>query len=413
MADRDIAFMQSSQTLRKYSPWSNQHDYNLEIFRPETNEFYTTQIDELHPRLLGQFKGRYHYADLQISLRKNNAFETIPELLEELSINTTTTINKKENSKIIEYQVPVTSMLLTEQQKQSIQSKLYYNEYMYENHEIDDNEHQTKRIKQHPYYREHYISINGKTLSNQKTYKRIGQNFVEVEIPQNYVSFTAASLKDNEKYCIGDMNIRANTIYIRFKKEEKIYCLQVCPERLQFEYLHSDIIHCKNYCTKAKHTTCILKNEPGYLQKFDLYYRSSLSDGQWIKHGTFTGNHSIFEYNKVYFDEIQVKEIRVIPTSYHKSYNKIYIFPIGKTNIKKPSVSNHVVKYTIEYPLNNQYMKTGSYVPQNYHYGKHQFIRNDKKTMRNHQRFIRDACNDTVLDGCDDYSIDLTNEYDE
>jgi len=111
-----------------------------------------------------------------------------------------------------------------------------------------------------------------------------------------------------------------------------------------------------------RRSICCIVNEPGYLTKFELHYRSTQSNGQWIKLGLFDGNSNYHESIKVVLDEpVIAKELRLIPVSYEKSFDKVVVMPFTTIVPDETSAIDATVKYMIDIPrfIGDEYI----YVP--------------------------------------------------
>jgi hypothetical protein len=96
----------------------------------------------------------------------------------------------------------------------------------------------------------------------------------------------------------------------------------------------------------------VLENEPNFIQKFELFYRSSNTDGQWVKYGVFDGNSSIFDSTKIKFDEIIAKEIRIIPLAHTGSFEKVKVTVLTYLEKFVNKSEDDTVVYTIHLPHN-------------------------------------------------------------
>lgn len=148
-----------------------------------------------------------------------------------------------------------------------------------------------------------------------------------MNIPSEYN--TKPIIGENEQIFRIDVQSVTKDIIITMPTEVNLSGLSIHPEPLKFEQVHSTIIRCHEKCTKQKHCITYLKNDPGYLMVFKMYVRSSMTNGKWILLGTFIGNNSIYDVHRVSFDIIPVKQIKIEPVSYHSSFDKVKLFPIG------------------------------------------------------------------------------------
>ncbi len=80
-----------------------------------------------------------------------------------------------------------------------------------------------------------------------------------------------------------------------------------------------------------------------------------------MKHSIYNGNVSILDSVKISFDEIQVKEVRIIPISFHKSFEGVQISFVGKGQAK-PASDEVFVTYEVCTPRDGKYMTYSSKV---------------------------------------------------
>jgi hypothetical protein len=116
---------------------------------------------------------------------------------------------------------------------------------------------------------------------------------------------------------------------------------------MKFEYVYDTRV--RGGRRNASHIR-VLVNDPNYIQKFELYYRSSNTDGQWVKHGIFDGNTSIYDSTKIKFDEIVAKEIRIIPIVHTGSFEKVSVTSLMHIKKRCDEPEDDSITYTIYLP---------------------------------------------------------------
>lgn len=232
--------------------------------------------------------------------------------------------------------------------------------------DAEDNEGKEINIYNFRYMRESFIIIDGKRYSNFRTYKRLGMYYVPINLPRdkNFLQLTEQIFPFTKK------SISKDSLTFTFHSDVSINSVILHPENCRFEYVHSTKVQCNQHCVKMKHCICVLENDPQFISKFELHYRSELTDGRWVKHGVFAGSVSIFNKVRVDFDEIQVKEFRVVPLTFHKGFDKITIDAVGAA-IHTASVSTDlVVTYKVFTPCEGKYVHRFDKLKLNkYHFG--------------------------------------------
>jgi hypothetical protein len=80
-----------------------------------------------------------------------------------------------------------------------------------------------------------------------------------------------------------------------------------------------------------------------------------MTNGQWLSLGTFAGNSSMYDSTRIIFENIAVNEFRIVPTNFHKAFEKIQITPIGPSISSTPVSDEEFVTYTLETPRDGKY----------------------------------------------------------
>jgi hypothetical protein len=209
---------------------------------------------------------------------------------------------------------------------------------------------------ENPQKRERFIMIGDQIYSCLKTYRPYGNGYVVLNIPANFLSIPEIP-SNSQTFRITKKKVTKNDITFTLPSHVKLNSIRIQPEGLQFVQVHSTAFNCHGNCTKNKHCITVLENDPGYLSEFKMMIRSPFTNNEWISLGSFVGNNSIFDSTIVSFDEITVKEMRIIPTSYHKSFDKIILNPIGN-RIVKNNISSDTVTYAMYISRDGSYIDT-------------------------------------------------------
>ena len=273
-----------------------------------------------------------------LSLSKNKNFEWVIPELEEMAVSKTTRFNKFVNQTITDYQVPACGHFVSK----------------------------SKRLKFNPVTPDKYIiEIGGKKYSNEWLYYRTGSKFTKIKLSSNWTDSQneyPLCQSDEQVYVCNKINWRKDSIDITYHHEIQVDYLRLHPSKPIFSMIHSDA-KCTPTCVSENHCIKVLKNDPGYITKFDMYYRSSLTGGKWVKHGTFAGGTNWFEIVNVQIDPVLVKKLRIVPINFHNSWENTTIHSIGKV-ANKPEVSSDTF---VEYQVVTQHTPL-TQVPDKYHY---------------------------------------------
>jgi hypothetical protein len=200
-----------------------------------------------------------------------------------------------------------------------------------------------KKIQDH---RGKFIRINGNQYSVNSVYKRIGAIYVPIVI---HKPSDAEQLSPDEKSV--RYHITAGiAITLNFSKDTILDGLVLQPEPMKFEYVYEDVNRRSQRTTDRKFIQCLV-NEPGYISKFKLFFRSTDSDGQWIELGIFDGNDSDHDATKIVFDEpLTVKELRIVPLTHVGSFEKIVVTPFAKSTSIEKLDTEETLTYVVEVP---------------------------------------------------------------
>ncbi len=263
------------------------------------------------------------------SLRKNNLFEEFINELENIAVSKTSRYDKQTNMIYCAYKVPACG----------------YRGFKM-NYRKTDNYMQSKFSTN----KENIIVIGRKSYSTKYYYYANGSDYSKLKVPADYnpSDISPKTDSDEQVYVSSKIVHRKDSIDITYHHEIKIDYLSLHPA-------------CANF--KLVHGLNVLENDPGYITKFDMYYRSSQTEGKWIKHGTFTGGSNWFEPVKINIEPVIIKELRIVPIEYHNNWNTSKIYSIGKIYDKPDVCSDVFVEYRVTIPSIPRI-----YVPDNFHY---------------------------------------------
>ena len=332
----------------------------LDITRPYDaidNHIPITEVDDL--------SGLSHFwrNEKEISLGKYNMFRTIEDALDTYASSMKKTFDVSTNTDIRTYTVPIIGYL---DNRSTFDSTFGTDSKYFKAKTNSFNNRRSSNVSDGG-PRERVIIINGDTYSIRKIYKRSGCKYVALNIPSYYNGNFSHHLGANEQtFRVLKTTPSKMSIVITLPKEAELSGLSIHPEDMHFEAIHSTTIRCHGNCTKNKHCISCLKNDPGFLITFKMMIRSSLTDGQWISLGTFSGNSSMYESSRISFDTILVKEIKIVPISYHKSFDKVSLTPIGPSISSTSTSDETYVKYILYTPRDGKYVKDFDKVIDNY-----------------------------------------------
>lgn len=365
----------NSHTMRKVHRHSSQ-EYVVEITRPECRDgVYVTEMDE-H---LNEKVYRYNYNQpLEVVLHKKDLYDRFIFEIEEKCVEKIISYDKRTEMNKTKYKVPAIGILT------GVSS---YNPKYKSNHT------NIETIQK-------YIMIRGKLYPIGKYFRENGLEYSEIQLPENYFS-TNVVYEDNEtSYCPTKVNFSKDTLTYSFHHDMNISSIVMRGELMKFKKVSGDNKISKydrmnpHLFRKMKYHIDILENDPGFVSKFQMFYRSEMTNGQWVNHGTFNGNVSATDSTKICFDEIMAKEIRIVPISMYKSCENIRINFIGKCKVQ-PKSDEIFVTYEVSIPRNGKYLKYSSKVCDSNNYVSD--FQDDKKfMMRNKKRYNRHEINDNI-----------------
>jgi hypothetical protein len=290
----------------------------------------------------------YHHSKYEITLSKRNRFNTILDDILDDATAITYKYDKQDNNVIMIAELSIIDYIRNRIPKPDTHTYYQNNsKKVYKAYEDDEDDEIKKREK--------FIFIGGNRYSCSKYYTKDLRHLI---IPSEYKIFGSPNINNDETFLrISKTNINKKMLTFSFDNDKTIKSLIVMPARLLFSKLHTDTYRCHSDCSKLNHHISYLSNNPGFIKRFEVYYRSDLTKGKWIKIDTYHGNQNMFDTTRIDFDgEITTKEIRIIPLSYENSFDKIRVYPICKTDIK-PIDSSSSVTYTIMIPRDGKSIK--------------------------------------------------------
>ena len=357
----------------------NETDYFVKTFRPycadgvpvtEVDQYFTDNSIYLPP---------YYQSSQSNTVPLKDKYDQFVFVIEDLCSSKTVTFDKKSNMIKTAYKVPIMGHMKNE----STHPNYYYNPSTSSVSKVDKK----------------FIMIRGKMYSLDKYYRENGLEYAELHIPENYFSDKVVD-DDEHVYVPHKTSCAKDSITFSFHHDVKISTLMLKPEKMSFKLVRGDNSHSRydrkntSLMRKQKYSIKVLENEPGFVSKFELHYRSELTGGIWVKHGVYNGNVGITDVAKISFDEIQVKEIRLIPLTFHKSFEKILASFIGKTDLK-PLSDEIFVTYELCTPRDGQYLKYSSKLPDKFNYTDKDFkyFKHESKEREKRDMF-RNCAND-------------------
>ena len=335
------------------------------------------------------------FAGKPISLRHHHLFDTFIIELERHCITKKVSSNMRSGTNITKYVLPVTG---------HIDSAILYQDDIYNPVACPKKQivkHKTqqpsrRKFRSYKYYeakkasevKTHYIRINGNMYSVDNVYKRSGTDFVPFVIHTH----SNDPILDVNEHSVRNRRTVGIAITVNFTQDTNLTGLVLEPEPMKFDYVYEDVDARRSQRRGRGYIKCLV-NDPGFITKFELFYRSSQTDGQWVKYIIFDGNTCNHEPTKIVFDEeIVAKEIRIVPLSYHNSFEKVIVNPFTRIIQDDKNNEDKTVTYYIE--TTNRPSDAYIYEPDVLCWGssywrRHNYKKGDKK-MR--QREFREMC---------------------
>ena len=358
----DIFVKPSGKTLRKIYNFNYVADPEMYCNRDVNGTFVpTTDADrllKLRDVCLNTFAQPYKnqwsdgFYGKSISLRNHGLFNTVFDELEKHCISKKETTNMRAGTDITEYVLPVSGY---------VDSATLYQEDIYNPNACPKKQcvkHKTpqqprrRKFRSWKYYEaqktkadnSRYIRVNGNMYSVDNVYKRSGTDFVPVVI---HKKSDEPILNEHTQFVRNRRSV-GTAITVTFIKDTSITGFVLEPEPMKFEYVYEDVDGRRSQRRGRGFIKCLV-NDPGFITKFELSYRSTLTDGLWIKYNIFDGNDNNHTPTKIVFDEaIVAKEIRIIPLTYVNSFEKVIVTPFTTIISEEKNDENETVTYYIE-----------------------------------------------------------------
>ena len=360
MSSIDINMSKSSypqgHTFRhRYNGYSNGNRGRLECTRPHMKDSTVpiTEADSLlsyrdiHTMTYASGYGMHGF-----TLQKRELFDDFIEACEEFATEKNVTYDRKTGLDEYEYIVPIVDHLNL--------NKIPCREDIYDPQPCSKKgvnkpkqQQQSKKNKKRSwkYYEmkkqskaeSHYVIIDGNRYNPDYIYKRIAGSVVPIIMHPNQ----EIKYDDDEGFLRSKTSISKTSVTVTFPKDSEVNGIVLNPEPMKFEYVYDTRV--RGGRRNASYIR-VLENDPNYIQKFELYYRSSNTDGQWVKHGIFDGNSSMFDSTKIKFDEIVAKEFRLIPITHTGSFEKISVISLMHIEKRCDEPEDDSVTYTVYLP---------------------------------------------------------------
>lgn len=403
----DIFVKPSGKTVRKIHNWNYVSDPEMYCKRELNGTFIpTTDADSaLKVRDVCLCSNAFPYnnrwshcfSGKSISLRHHHLFDTLINDLEKHCITKKVTSNMSSGTDVTEYVLPVTGHIDTAPLYQDdIYNPVACPKKQSVKHKTQQQRSHRRKFRSYRYYegqkanekKTHYIRINGNMYSVENVYKRSGTDFVPVII---HKASDEPILDLSESYQRNRHSV-GTSITIRFTQDTHLTGLVLEPEPMKFEYVYEDVDSRRSQRRGRSYIKC-LTNDPGFITKFELFYRSTQTDGLWVKYNIFDGNDCNHKPTKIVFDEqIVAKEIRIIPLSYHNSFEKVIVNPFTRIIPEEKNDEDKTVTYYIK--TTNRPSDVYIYEPDVLCWGssywrRHNYKKGDKKIR---QREFREMC---------------------
>lgn len=325
------------------------------------------------------------------SLEHHDLFDTFIELLKSKCTSMVSTYNKRSGTDTTTYTLPVTNYLNPsdyfqediynpiECPKKGTKKKQQVSSKKRKSHSWKWYE--TRKVTDEQRYK--CIRINGNLYNVENVYKRVANGFEAIVVhktPESLLNVDEQSVKNTCSVGTG--------VVVKFHNDTKINGFILEPERMIFENVYED----DNFRSRRNRSKGFIKclvNDPGFITKFKLSYRTAHSD--WIEHGIYDGNSSYHDYVKIVFDEeLIAKELRIEPINHKGSFEKVSVRPYVKyiPDEKDDEITEVTYRVIIPREIRSYSRKMDSVV-----YGKWQFDRrNTKGDKKIQQRAFADAC---------------------
>lgn len=289
------------------------------------------------------------------TLNKSELFNDFIEACEEFATEKTVTYDKKTGLDTYKYTVPIVDYLnlekipcredISEQtpcpkptaRGKKPQQKSGNKRRSYKFYEMKKDE--AEKAK--------YVVIDGNRYNSNYIHKSTASGYEQIVThPKQKIE-----LGDSKKLLRSKTSQSKTSITTSFPNDSTVCGIILHPEPMKFDVVHGDEEqHNGNRKQQLLNFINILVNSPHYVSKFKLEYRSTNTNGQWVEHGIFDGNSSIYDATKIDFDEIVAKEIRIIPITHTGSFDKVVIESITVADTKLNVPEETTVTYIMYLP---------------------------------------------------------------
>ena len=337
---------------KRYSMWC-QRQWNDNGYVPITEVDYLLSARDIYT-----LKYFHSYVMYGLNLNKHNRFNDFVEACEEFATEKKVVYNSKTGLDEHEYVAPIIDYLNF--------NKIPHCENIYDpdpcpkkNFVKLNQQNYTKKNKKRSwkYYEMkkaaavnvQYVIINGNRYNSNYIYKSSATGYIPIVMhPNQEIEYDddESVLRSKKK------QVSKTSISVTFHNDSAVNGIILTPEPMKFEYIQGDN-SCGSRGRRGRRNPSnirVLVNNPNYIEKFELYYRSSNTDGQWVKHGIYDGNTSIFNSTKIKFDEIVAKELRLIPISHTGSFEKVVVGALTHIEKRYDELEDDSVTYTIFLP---------------------------------------------------------------
>jgi len=417
----DIFDKPTNKTLRNYYNRTYNNETFVSTIREYCNSIPTTDVDSLLPLAYILMSNAYnvsdnHYWGKSFPLRHRKMYDTLIDALEKYCISKKCIYNKRTGFDQFKYTIQTTGHIdfaslykndddiynpiacpKKDYKKQSLPSKTYRKIKFHSWRAYNKKKEFDNRIN--------YIYINGNKYAVNNVYKRNGTDFVPVII---HKKASTPILNVDEVFIRNHCSVNV-AVNVNFTKDTTLSGLVLNPEPMKFENIYEDFNENKKNIKKniknsndkkrsqqnrstrqnrRRFIRCMI-NDPGFITKFELSYRSSQTNGQWIKYNIFQGNVSNHEPTKIVFDDLIIaRQIRIVPLSHYKSFEKVIVEPFAN-KIPIDNDASSSVTYIVHTPRNIRGIY--SYEQDVLSYGKFE-RRNTKGDKKKKQREFNELC---------------------
>lgn len=383
----DIFDKPTNKTLRNYYNGAGTNETFVHTMREYCNSIPTTDVDSLLPLAYILMSNAYkvsgnRYWGKSFPLRHREMYDTFIDALEKDYISKKCIYNKRTGFEQFEYTIQTTGYIdfaSLYKNDDDIYNPIACPKKDYKNQSLPNKTCRKIKFRSWRAYNTqkevdnkiNYIYINNNKYSVNNVYKCNGTDFVPVII---HKKANTPILNIDEVFIRNHCSVNV-AVNVNFTKDTTLSGLVLNPEPMKFENIYEDfnenfkkniknIKNIKNNNDKKRYQRnrstrqnkrrfirCMI-NDPGFITKFELYYRSSQTNGLWIKYNICNGNVSNHEPTKIVFDDLIIaRQIRIVPLSHYKSFEKV-IVEFFANKIPIDNDANGSVTYIVNTPRN-------------------------------------------------------------